>query len=90
MLFSVTISGINTSFRGFLIQARPATAEGYPIGHLRVGMFIRDGNWALQGVKVQPCPGVFNDSLTHATNDDRAAVEVQWKPIKNHGPVLFM
>lgn len=88
--FSVRIRGINTFFRGFLLQARPASHGGSPSGDLRAGVFIRDGSWQSQGIQIQPCPGVFSDSLTHSINSDRKMVEVYWRPIKNYGPIVFV
>lgn len=90
LLFLVKLTADETFFRGFLIQARLSTRQGFIIGHLRSGEFIPDSNWDEQGVQIQKCPPIFNDSLTSKDEEKKFEIQAKWKPHGNDGPIQFV
>ncbi|KAJ1363283.1 hypothetical protein KIN20_023120 [Parelaphostrongylus tenuis] len=78
-------------FRGFMIQARLATPNGYLIGALRGGRFILNERTDLFDVQHHSCDrSQSNNSLTHANNTKKFLVEVEWTTDRDIGSVQFM
>uniref|UniRef100_A0A915JFS7 Uncharacterized protein n=1 Tax=Romanomermis culicivorax TaxID=13658 RepID=A0A915JFS7_ROMCU len=70
-----------------LIQARLSTAKGDIIGHLRSGEFLMEERWIDQGLSIQKCPLVMNDSMMVTNTREKSSFQAQWKPHANDGPV---
>ncbi|EYB99232.1 hypothetical protein Y032_0124g1234 [Ancylostoma ceylanicum] len=78
-------------FRGFMIQSRLCTPEGYTIGSLRGGRFILGNSADIFGVRYQRCDdSQSNDALTHTDSSKKFLVEVQWTTERDVGAVQFM
>ncbi|KHJ83882.1 reeler domain protein [Oesophagostomum dentatum] len=78
-------------FRGFMIQSRLCTPEGYLIGSLRGGRFIIGNNGDIFGIRYQKCDeSNSNDALTHSESSKKFLLEVQWTAERDVGAVQFM
>jgi len=77
-------------FRGFLIQARPASKNAESLSNLRAGEFVQDTTWDDQGIKFQTCKGNAKNSITHDGSKSRREIRVKWRIDDDVGSVQFV
>ncbi|XGW07515.1 hypothetical protein V3C99_010576 [Haemonchus contortus] len=78
-------------FRGFMLQSRLCSPEGYLIGSLRGGRFIVGDGEEVFGVRYQYCDdSMANDSVTHSDNRKKFLVELLWTTDRDIGAVQFL
>lgn len=87
--YTLEIAG-QIKFRGLLVQPRLATPDGFIIGHLRGGEFVKEEEeWRLYGINFQACPPVYNNSVTHSNWAEKQVVKMKWRTSRMVGHIQF-
>ncbi|VDK69678.1 unnamed protein product [Litomosoides sigmodontis] len=73
-------------FRGLLLQGRLASENGFLLGSLKGGRFIKNENWETFGIRMQDCDpsgSSWQDSVTHIDDSQKFIVQLQWTTEKD-------